>query len=95
MLASLADSAAYADVSTRTIRRWISAGHLPGYRIGPRLIKVDLAELDAMLRAIPNAGTRSATNPVVGNKARSMHHDARAYRPSRREAGSPEGDGPD
>jgi excisionase family DNA binding protein len=54
--ASIADAAAYADVSPRTIRRYIAAGRLTGYRVGPRLVKVDLADLDAIMRPIPTAG---------------------------------------
>lgn len=54
-LVSLAAAAAYADVSTRTLRRYISHGRLTGYRVGPRLAKVDLDELDAMARPIPTA----------------------------------------
>ena len=52
---SLAEAAAYADVSTRTLRRYISHGRLTGYRVGPRLLKVDLNEVDAMVRPIPTA----------------------------------------
>ncbi len=55
-LASISVAADYAAVSTKTIRRWISSGRVAGYRAGPRLIRVDLAELDAMLRPIPTAG---------------------------------------
>jgi excisionase family DNA binding protein len=47
---SVAAAAAYADVSTRTLRRYISHGRLTGYRVGPRLIKVDLNEVDAIVR---------------------------------------------
>jgi excisionase family DNA binding protein len=54
-LASLATAAAYADVSTRTLRRYISKGRLTGYRVGPRLVKVDLNELEALARPIPTA----------------------------------------
>ena len=52
---SLAVAAAYADVSTRTLRRYISHGRLTGYRVGPRLVKIDLNEVDAMVRPIPTA----------------------------------------
>ena len=52
----ITEAAAYADVSTRTIRRWIAAGMLPGYRLGPRLVKVDLADLEALARRIPTGG---------------------------------------
>ncbi|MGH3538726.1 MAG: helix-turn-helix domain-containing protein [Pseudonocardiaceae bacterium] len=53
---SIADAATYANISTRTVRRYIANGQLVGYRIGPRLVKVDLDEVDSLLRAIPTAG---------------------------------------
>ena len=54
-LVGLAAAAAYADVSTRTLRRYISQGRLTGYRVGPRLLKVDLNDLDRLARPIPTA----------------------------------------
>ena len=42
---SLAEAADRIDVSTRTLRRYIAAGRLTGYRVGPRLIKIDPTEL--------------------------------------------------
>ncbi len=54
-LVSLTVASEYADVSTKTMRRWIAESTVPGYRAG-RLIKVDLNELDAALRPIPTAG---------------------------------------
>jgi excisionase family DNA binding protein len=55
-LASIAAAADYADISVRTIRRYIAEGRLTGYRVGPRLVKVDLADLDKLARPIPTAG---------------------------------------
>jgi len=55
-LRSIADAAEFAGVNPRTIRRRIADGTLIGYRMGPRLIRVDLNELDALLRPIPTAG---------------------------------------
>lgn len=55
-LESIATSAEYVGCNPRTIRRYIAAGKLTGYRMGPRLIRVDLGELDAILRPIPTAG---------------------------------------
>ncbi len=55
-LVTQAAAAEYAGVGARTIRRRISDGSLTGYRIGPRLIRVDLNELDALLQPIPTAG---------------------------------------
>lgn len=54
-LGSISDAATYADLSTRTIRRYIAEGRLTGYRVGPRLVKIDLAELDTLARPIPTA----------------------------------------
>ena len=54
-LVGLAAAAAYADVSTRTLRRYIAHGRLTGYRVGPRLVKIDLNELDELARPIPTA----------------------------------------
>ena len=55
-LASLAKAAAYVDTSPRTIRRAIADGRLTSYRFGPRTLRVDLNEIDAVLRPIPTAG---------------------------------------
>lgn len=51
---SLADAAVYVDCNERTLRRHIAAGTLRGYRFG-RLVRVDLDELDAIIRPIPAA----------------------------------------
>lgn len=55
-LGTIATAAERAACAERTIRRYIAAGRLTGYRMGPRMIRVDLDELDAMLRPIPTAG---------------------------------------
>jgi excisionase family DNA binding protein len=52
---SVADAAARVGVSTKTVRRWIASGQLAGYRIGPRLLRVDPDEFDRMLTLIPTA----------------------------------------
>jgi len=54
-LASIAAAAEYLATSQRTVRRMIASGDLTGYRIGSRLLRVDLNEVDAKLRAIPSA----------------------------------------
>jgi excisionase family DNA binding protein len=55
-LAGITEAAEYADVSARTVRRYVSDGRLTGFRVGPRLVKVDLDELDALIRPIPAGG---------------------------------------
>lgn len=42
-------AAAYVGVHPKTLRRWISTGQLHAYRAGPKLIRVDLDEVDTML----------------------------------------------
>jgi excisionase family DNA binding protein len=55
--ASLAEAAAYLGVDVRTLRRRIADGSLPAYRFGPRQIRVDLNDVDAMMRRIPIVGS--------------------------------------
>lgn len=52
---TIADAAARLGVSPRTIRRRIADGQLTAYRFGPRLIRLDAVEVDAVLRRIPAA----------------------------------------
>lgn len=55
-LSSLPEAAEQYGVSSRTLRRYISAGHITGYRFGPRMLRVDLDELDALLRPLAAGG---------------------------------------
>lgn len=41
------------DVSVDTIRRLISSGRIAGYRLNGRVIRVDVAEVDACFHLIP------------------------------------------
>lgn len=54
--ATLAAAAEYVDVTERTIRNYIARGELTGYRLGSRTVRVDLNEIDAILKVIPTAG---------------------------------------
>ena len=56
---SIAEAAEGYGVTTRTIRRWIAAGILTGYRVGPTLIRLDAEEVQALARRIPAARHRS------------------------------------
>ena len=52
-LVSLETAASYLEVNPKTVRRLIAVGDLTGYRVGPRLLRVSLDDIDAMLRPIP------------------------------------------
>lgn len=52
-LMSLLEASRYTGLCVRTIRGYIAAGRLTGYRLGPRAIRVHRAELESMLRPIP------------------------------------------
>lgn len=54
-LVSISATARSVGVSERTVRRWISQGLIPGHRVGPKLIRVDPADVEAMLHRIPTA----------------------------------------
>ena len=71
-LVSLAKAAEYLDTSPRTVRRAISSGRLTGYRFGPRTLRVDLNEVDAVIRRVPALGKtmQSAEAPSVSSRAR-------------------------
>lgn len=57
--ASLAAAAEIAGVSTKSIRRYIAAGRITGYRVGPRMIRVNIAELQDLLAPIPTSANDS------------------------------------
>ncbi|WP_287216844.1 helix-turn-helix domain-containing protein [Rhodococcus sp. (in: high G+C Gram-positive bacteria)] len=54
-LVSIPQAAEEFGVCSRTIRRYISAGRITGYRFGPRMIRVDLNEIDSMMRPMSAA----------------------------------------
>lgn len=40
-------------LSERAVRRYISEGLLPAYRLGPRQIRIKTADLDSLMQRIP------------------------------------------
>jgi excisionase family DNA binding protein len=43
---SVRDAAAELGVAEWTVRRWVHAGRVPGKRIGPRLLRVDMDRVE-------------------------------------------------
>lgn len=48
---SINQAADRAGVHPRTVRRWIATGALPAYKMGPKLVRIDVADLDAFFRS--------------------------------------------
>jgi|RhiMethySRZTD1v2_1073278.scaffolds.fasta_scaffold485912_2 excisionase family DNA binding protein len=55
-LISMREAMSRYHVSRDTIRRRIADGSITAYRLGPKLIRIDRAEADALLRRIRKAG---------------------------------------
>jgi excisionase family DNA binding protein len=65
-LASLESVANYLDCSVMSVRRRIASGELTGYRVGrTRTIRVDMNEVEALLRPMPTGGYGS-DHPQAG-----------------------------
>jgi excisionase family DNA binding protein len=64
--AGLTAAAKYAAVPIGTLRDWVRRGLLPAYRIGTRLLQVDLNDIDRMRRRVP-----AAAPPAKAKGARS------------------------
>ncbi len=52
---TLAEVAAMHKASIKTVRRWIAAGILPAYRVGPRMLRVRPADAEVQ-RPVPAVG---------------------------------------
>jgi len=56
----LAEGSAYSHLSIKTLRRYGAAGRITLYRVGPKLLQVDLDEIDRIIRPVPAAGHGAA-----------------------------------
>jgi excisionase family DNA binding protein len=53
-------AAEYLGLTARTVRRWIADGQLPGYQVGGHAVRLDVADVEALVRPIPTV--RDATD---------------------------------
>lgn len=47
------EAARHYGVTVRTLDRWIDAGRVPAYRVGDRMVRVRVDDLDGALERIP------------------------------------------
>lgn len=50
--ATISQAAKYLGVDETTVRRWIAQGRLKGYRVGPRLIRIDRDSITKLCKPI-------------------------------------------
>ena len=63
-LLTVAEAAGRLQVSTKTVRRYIAAGRLQAFRLGPTLLRLHAAEVDGLLRPLA-----TASRPGAGSTA--------------------------
>ena len=45
----------YLNVTEKTLRRYVASGKLPAYRMGGRLLRFKVEDLDALMTPVPTA----------------------------------------
>ncbi len=50
---TIPEAAEHIGIHPRTLERMITAGELPGYKIGKKIVRVDLNEIDAAIAGRP------------------------------------------
>jgi excisionase family DNA binding protein len=57
-LVSIAEAAEYLGVNVRSIRNMLTDGRLKAYKLGPRIVRIRLSDIDAALEPYTEAGAR-------------------------------------
>lgn len=52
-LLSLGETAEHLGMGISSVHRLVASGKLPAYRVGPRLVRVRMSDVDALLVRIP------------------------------------------
>lgn len=72
-MVSLAEAADLAGVSIRTLRRRIADGVLPAYRTGPRLIRLDPADLLELIQPMNETAADLLRTKLVTRPGSTTH----------------------
>jgi excisionase family DNA binding protein len=70
----ITEAATYLDVTNKTVRKLIATGELPAYRLGAKILRIKLADLDAVCKPLPSGAasarpeTTAARPPREGNR---------------------------
>lgn len=71
------EAATYLDVTTKTVRRMIARGQLDAFRLGDRLIKIRIADLDALMTPVGGAVMADNVFPTPRRRAASTETSQR------------------
>ncbi|MFD6677657.1 helix-turn-helix transcriptional regulator [Rhodococcus zopfii] len=70
-LVTVAQAAEYCEMGVSTLRRYIAEGRVPAHRIGPKMVRLDLDELDAVLTA--RKPTAAPTSDLAASREDILH----------------------
>lgn len=54
---TMAEAVEYTGLSARTLRTYVANGRLTGYRVGPRALRLSLAEVEDLFVPVPTVAT--------------------------------------
>lgn len=78
-------TAQYLGVSSPTIRNWIRAGKLPAYRFGPRLLRIDPADIAALARPAVETAEEAPESAALAEYVQRIVDDAPALTAEQRD----------
>jgi excisionase family DNA binding protein len=78
-LRTIKDAAKYLDITPLTVRRWIAQCKLRAYRVGGTMIRIDQADLDALVREIPTAAAAAEIWAAEHGQAEARAPPVRGY----------------
>jgi excisionase family DNA binding protein len=75
---TVAEAAQKLKVSHATVWRWIDAGKLPAYRVGPKTIRIQEQDLQAVIAPVTTMKPTHSDDPAEEHASSGVHSRARA-----------------